>query len=59
MEQSTLDAVIILLVGSVITVAMLRRVQLPGIPAYLLVGVIIGPHGLSWVPHTEDTQFLA
>ena len=59
MDQSILDAIIILLMGSVITVAVFRRLQLPGILAYLLVGVIIGPHGLAWIPHTEDTHFLA
>jgi CPA2 family monovalent cation:H+ antiporter-2 len=59
MDQSILDAIIILLMGSVITVAVFRRLQLPSILAYLLVGVVIGPHGLAWVPHTEDTHFLA
>ena len=59
MDQSILEAILILLAGSVITVAVFRRLQLPGILAYLLVGVIIGPHGLAWVPHTEDTHFLA
>ena len=59
MDQSVLDAVIILLAVSVIAVAVFRRFQLPNILAYLLVGVIIGPHGLAWVPHTEDTHFLA
>ena len=59
MDQSILDAIIILLTGSVIIVAVFRRLQLPGILAYLLVGVIIAPHGLAWVPHTEDTHFLA
>lgn len=59
MNQSTLDAVIILLAASVIAVAVFRRLQLPTILAYLLVGVIIGPHALAWVPHTEDTHFLA
>jgi K+:H+ antiporter len=59
MDQSILGAVIILLAASVITVAVFRRLQLPTILAYLLVGVIIGPHGLAWVPHTEATHFLA
>ena len=59
MDQSILDAIIILLAGSVIAVAVFRRLQLPSILAYLLVGVIIGPHGLAWVPHTEDTHYLA
>ena len=59
MDQGILDAVIILLAASVTAVAVFRRFQLPNILAYLLVGVIIGPHGLGWVPHTEDTHFLA
>ena len=59
MIQGALDAIIILLAGSVITVAVFRRLRLPSILAYLLVGVTIGPHGLSWIPHTEDIHFLA
>jgi len=59
MIQGVLDAVIILLAGSVIVVAVFRRLRLPSVLAYLLVGVTIGPHGLSWIPHTEDIHFLA
>lgn len=49
----------ILLVCSVVMVAVFRRLRLPSILAYLSVGVIVGPHGLEWVPHTEATHFLA
>lgn len=59
MNEGTFNAVLILLAGSVIAVALFRRLQLPSILAYLLVGMIIGPHTLAWVPHTEDTHFLA
>ncbi|MEA3274081.1 MAG: monovalent cation:proton antiporter-2 (CPA2) family protein [Pseudomonadota bacterium] len=59
MGESALDAIIILLVGSVIAVAVFRRLRFPSILAYLLVGLITGPHGLAWIPHTDDTHFLA
>ena len=59
MSESVLDAVVILLVGSVIAVAVFRHLGFPSILAYLLVGLITGPHGLVWIPHTEETHFLA
>lgn len=59
MTQGILNAVLILLTASVFAVAVFRRLRLPSILAYLLVGVIIGPHGLALIPHTDDTHFLA
>jgi len=50
--------VIILLACSVIAVAVFRRLRIPSILAYLIVGVVVGPHGLAWIPHTQDTHFL-
>ncbi|HEY9052050.1 MAG TPA: cation:proton antiporter, partial [Gammaproteobacteria bacterium] len=59
MTLGILNAVLILLAASVILVAVFRRFRLPSILAYLLVGIIIGPHVLEWVPHTKDIHFLA
>ncbi|MCW9023101.1 MAG: monovalent cation:proton antiporter-2 (CPA2) family protein [Gammaproteobacteria bacterium] len=59
MDLNVVNTIMILLAASVIVVAVFRRLQLPSILAYLLVGVIIGPYGLAWVPHTDDTHFLA
>jgi len=37
----------------------LRRLRLPLILAFLLVGMIVGPHALGWVEATETTHTLA
>ena len=59
MEHTVLTSVIGLLASSVALLAIFERVGLPIILAYLLVGVILGPAGLSWIPHTQDLHFLA
>ena len=33
----------------------LRRLRLPMILAFLLVGMVVGPHALGWVEATETT----
>ena len=37
----------------------LRRLRLPLIIAFLLVGMVVGPHALGWVAATETTRTLA
>jgi CPA2 family monovalent cation:H+ antiporter-2 len=37
----------------------LRRLRLPLILAFLLVGMVVGPHALGWVEATETTHTLA
>ncbi len=61
MEQThdTLAAILILLVSAVAAVAALRRFHLPAVLGYLAVGVVVGPHGLGWVPDAPETRVLA
>lgn len=59
MALQTLNLILILLISSVIVVAVFVYFRLPTILAYLLVGIVIGPHGIAWVPHSEDAHFLA
>ena len=59
MGHNALDAILILLVASVVAVAAFRRFHLPPILAYLFVGILIGPHGLGWIPDSADTRILA
>ena len=59
MEHSILTGVIILLATSVILLAIFERLKLPIIIAYLVVGVLLGPSGLVWIPHTDDLHSLA
>ncbi len=58
MEHPILTGVIVLLAASVVGLAVFARLGLPSLLAYLVVGVIVGPHGLSWLPHTTDIHFL-
>jgi CPA2 family monovalent cation:H+ antiporter-2 len=58
-ETDILRATLILLATSVITVATFRRLALPPVLAYLLVGAAVGPFGFAWIQNTEDTRFLA
>jgi monovalent cation:H+ antiporter-2, CPA2 family len=37
----------------------LRRLRLPLVMAFLLVGMVVGPHALGWVAATETTRTLA
>ena len=59
MEHKILLEVIILLASSVIAVALFRRLRLPPILSYFIVGIIVGPSALGWIPEIEDIKFLA
>lgn len=55
----TLPLVLLLLAAAVGVVASFRAMGLPPIMGYLLVGVVMGPHALGWVPDTPQTRHLA
>jgi monovalent cation:H+ antiporter-2, CPA2 family len=57
--HSTLPIVLILLATAVVTVVVFRRVNMPAILGYLVVGALIGPHALAFVPDTPQTRYLA
>ncbi|MFA7239970.1 MAG: monovalent cation:proton antiporter-2 (CPA2) family protein [Sulfuricellaceae bacterium] len=57
--HSTLELVLILLTATVLLVALFRSLRLPALLAYLLVGMVIGPHALGWLPESEETSYLA
>jgi CPA2 family monovalent cation:H+ antiporter-2 len=40
-------------------VALFRSLRLPPLLAYLLVGMVAGPHALGWIPDTDETRYLA
>ncbi len=58
-DHSTLPLVVILLATAVVMVVIFRRINLPAILGYLLVGVLIGPHAFAFVPDTPGTRYLA
>ena len=57
--HATLPIVLILLATAVVTVVVFRRVNMPAILGYLVVGALIGPHALGFVPDTPQTRYLA
>ena len=54
-----LHSVLILLAASVVVVALFRRLSLPPIIGYLVVGMAIGPSALGLLQETEGTHLLA
>jgi len=59
LENSVLEDILLLLVATLAVVVGLRRLRLPLILAFLLVGMVVGPHALGWVQPTETTHTLA
>jgi CPA2 family monovalent cation:H+ antiporter-2 len=57
--RDALEIALLLLATAVVVVVVCRLLRLPALVGYLLVGVLIGPHALAWVPETEDTHYLA
>jgi len=59
LENSVLEDVLLLLMATLAVVVGLKRLRLPLILAFLLVGMVVGPHALGWVEATETTGTLA
>ncbi len=59
LENSVLEDVLLLLTATLAVVVGLRRLRLPLIMAFLLVGMVVGPHATGWVESTETTTTLA
>jgi CPA2 family monovalent cation:H+ antiporter-2 len=54
-----LQSVLILLTSSVLAVSLFRALHLPAMLAYFLVGILLGPHALAWLPDSEANRELA
>ena len=59
LENNVLEDVLLLLTATLAVVVGLRRLRLPLILAFLLVGMAVGPYALGWVMPTETTGTLA
>jgi len=59
MDHSVLDGILVLLLLSVLAVATVRRLHLPPILGYLLVGAAFGEHAIGWIPSGHEIEFLA
>jgi len=57
--QSTNAQFFGLLVVAVIFVWFFKRIGLPPILAYLATGVLAGSHGVGWLEHTHEIDFVA
>ena len=57
--HTTLGFVLILLAAAVVVSALFRALRLPSMLGYLLVGIVVSPHGFSWIPDSENTRHLA
>lgn len=57
--DSALTLVLILLASAVSVVVAFRALNLPPVLGYLLVGAVIGPQALNWVPESEAARHLA
>jgi CPA2 family monovalent cation:H+ antiporter-2 len=59
MIEQPLAQVLILLAGSLFVVTLLRRMKLPPILGYLVVGMALGPHAFGLVQESPTTALLA
>jgi CPA2 family monovalent cation:H+ antiporter-2 len=59
MNDSVLVDVLVLLAATLLVVASLRRLRLPPVLGFLVVGALLGPHALGWVEETQTTTTLA
>jgi CPA2 family monovalent cation:H+ antiporter-2 len=57
--METLPIILLLLGSSVVTVVLFRRINLPPVLGYLLVGTLIGPHALNLVEGFSGAEHLA
>lgn len=59
MEHSNLPAILLLLTCAASGVFIARRLGLPSLLAYLLVGIALGPHGFGLLAESEEVGTLA
>ncbi|MDR0737028.1 MAG: cation:proton antiporter [Zoogloeaceae bacterium] len=57
--MNTLQLILMLLGTSVLAVVLFRRVNLPPVLGYLLVGSLIGPHAFHFMEDSKDAERLA
>src|SRR5262245_35418102 len=57
--HEALPVALILLASAVAVVVLFRRLSMPAILGYLIVGAAIGPHALGFVADTADQRYIA
>ncbi|MBI5436274.1 MAG: cation:proton antiporter, partial [Nitrosomonadales bacterium] len=53
---NSLHLLLILLAVAVGVVVLCRILRLPAMLGYLIVGILIGPHALGWIPDAPETR---
>ena len=56
---TTLQTVLVLLAAAVLVVVLFRKLKLPPLLGYLIVGAAVGPHALGWVQESVQAHQLA
>lgn len=56
---NTLQTVLVLLAAAVFVVVVFRKLRLPPLLGYLIVGTAVGPHALGWVDESKQVHQLA
>ena len=59
MPVQSLGQVLILLLASVLVLALARRIGMPAILGYLIVGIVLGPFAFEVLPNSAQTQAIA
>lgn len=59
MSHPALTQILVLLLAAVLVVSVFRRLHLPPILGYLVVGMLLGPHALDVATNAEATRALA
>jgi CPA2 family monovalent cation:H+ antiporter-2 len=59
MAGEILFQILVLLAAAVLVLSLVRRIQLPPILGYLVVGMLLGPHALALVANDEAIRLLA
>ncbi len=57
--NTSLHLLLVLLAAAVGVVVLCRILHLPAMLGYLIVGILIGPHALGWIPDAPETRHLA
>ena len=57
--QGNLPPLLVLLASAVVAVVVCRRLKLPALLGYLLVGILIGPQALGLIDNSKDANALA
>jgi CPA2 family monovalent cation:H+ antiporter-2 len=59
MQHKLLIDILLLLASTVLVVGLFRRLRMPAIIGYLVVGALIGPHGFAWLTSAAEIRFMA